>query len=93
MKLSLQIRQLLALFVVLFVCAGCRHYYMITMTNAISVTAYSRPKKLPNGYYMFIDAKGRTNYVNAMRVRSIDIYKVDKNRITFDDSIPQPKKQ
>jgi hypothetical protein len=52
--------------------AGCRSRYDLTLSNSVSVTAYSRPK-LVNGYYVFKDSKGQEARVFAGRVRSIEV--------------------
>ena len=52
--------------------AGCRTRYDLALSNAGSVTAYSRPK-LVQGYYVFKDATGKEVRVFAGRVRSIDV--------------------
>lgn len=61
---------LAALLAVLAV-TGCRTKYQLTLNNGNQVTTANKPK-LVNGYYVFKDLNGQTNYVSQTRVRAIE---------------------
>ena len=50
---------------------ACRTNYQMTLNNGNRITTSTKPK-LVNGYYVFMDLQGRTNYVAEGRVRAIE---------------------
>ncbi len=78
-------------FVVLLLGAGCKNYYVLTLSNAMTVTSYTRPKMDERGYYIITDAAGHVTTINSMRVRQIEAKTAKKNHVMFDDSAPQKK--
>lgn len=89
MRYILKIGQFLSLIVALGLLAGCKNYYVVTMTNAQTVTSYTRPKLDAQGYYVLTDSTGHRFRVNSMRVREIEPHRKDKNRVMFNDYVPQ----
>jgi hypothetical protein len=50
---------------------GCRTNYQLTLNNGNRITTSNKPK-LVNGYYVFKDLHGQTNFVAESRVRAIE---------------------
>ena len=61
---------------------GCSGHYNVTMNNGATVTAYSKPKLTPGGTYVFKDGAGKTNEINAMRVKLIEPTSLAKEHST-----------
>lgn len=50
---------------------GCHSHYQLTLNNGNQITTANKPK-LINGYYVFKDVNGNTNYVSQTRVKAIE---------------------
>jgi hypothetical protein len=50
---------------------GCAQRYVITTTTGASLSSKGRPR-LEGGWYLYRDATGQEQRINAMRVRSIE---------------------
>jgi len=60
----------LPLLIGLIALAGCAHQYVMKLNNGAQITTAGKPK-LKEGTYYFKDAKGKEQFVSAMRVREI----------------------
>ena len=55
------------------VICGCARRYDITLTNGQQLTNVRKPKlNKAEGYYYYVDGRGRTNVISAARVVEID---------------------
>ncbi|MBI3417220.1 MAG: hypothetical protein HY043_18165 [Verrucomicrobia bacterium] len=63
--------QILILGLLLFFLCGCATRYEITTTGSARYTSVGKPQRV-GGWYVFKEVSGKTNFVSAMRVRTIE---------------------
>ena len=64
-------RTVLLLLVLVLSVTGCRSHYQITLNNGNRITTLGKPK-YDNGWYVYRDLNGRTNYISETRIQVIE---------------------
>lgn len=75
---------------ILVLCGGCAHSYVMRMSNGMQITTPHKPK-LKGSYYVYKDAAGRENLVPQSRVTEIAPASMAAEENKFTPSNPKPK--